>query len=252
MANDALIVPTFRVNVMPNEAASKAAGRPVFQEMEVVEIRFAANRQTVAVFPAHDPEPNATREKGEIVTYAMLYNEQYRQFKAMETQDVSGTPLSEATFLTESKRRELKALNIHTVDALAALDGQPLKQLGMGGREMKNQARAYLDAAAGSADVTAMAAEIAALRQQVAERDELVAAYASTPAKNKYQRAVERSVAEQAAADAEETKPLDEFTDPELRDYITGAGETIRANASRATLLEKAMEIATRPEDEAA
>lgn len=250
MANDSLIVPTFRVNVMPNEAASKAAGRPIFQEMEVCEIRFAANRQTVAVFPAHDPEPNATREKGEVVTYAMLYNQQYRAFKSSEAQEVSGTPLSEAPFLSEGKRRELRALNIHTVEALASVDGQPLKQLGMGGREMKNQAQAYLDKAAGSADVTAMAAELAALKQQIADRDELIQTYATTRGKNSYQRGVERSIAEQAAQEQAEaeTKPLDEFTDDELRAYIADSGETVRSNAKRETLLDRAMEIATKPE----
>jgi hypothetical protein len=76
-----------------------------------------------------------------VVTYAEVYNEQYRKFKAGQQQTVSGTPLSEAPFLTEGKRRELRALNIHTVEQLAGLDGANLKTLGMGGREWKNQAR---------------------------------------------------------------------------------------------------------------
>ena len=67
----------------------------------------------------------------------------------------AGTPLSELTFLSQGKRLELKALNIHTAEALASLDGGPLKMLGIGGREMKNQAAAYLAKAAGNADVFA-------------------------------------------------------------------------------------------------
>jgi hypothetical protein len=162
-ANSNLVTVIFRNHVLPDEQASLKAGRPIFSDMEVCDIYFAANRQTKATFPAHDAEPNATREAAKegkgVVTYAMLYNEQYKAFKNGEAQPLSGTPLSEAPFLTEAKRRELKALNVHTVEALAGLDGTPLKQIGMGGRELKNKAQAYLDAAAGSADVTHLAAE---------------------------------------------------------------------------------------------
>ena len=194
------------MHTIANEAASKSAGRPIFDQLEIVEIRFAGDRQKVAVFPAHDVDPNATRDalaagtihSGDVITYAMAHPTQYRRFKSMEAQDVSGTPLSEAPFLQQSKRLELRALNIHTVEALAALDGTPLKQIGMGGRELKNQAIAYLEKAAGSADVTAMAAQIVALQQQLKDRDDLIDNYASRQKKGPYQRGVERSLAREA------------------------------------------------------
>jgi hypothetical protein len=272
--NENLVVPRFFVNTMPNEAASKAKGRPVFQEMECIELRFAGNRQTVAVFPAHDVEPNATREKGEIVTYAQKYNDQYLKFKALEHQDVAGTPVSELPFLNEAKRRELRALNIHTAEALAALDGTPLKQLGMGGRELKNQAVAYLAAAEGTADVTGMAATIAALQQQIADRDELIDKYTTKQVKGEYQRKVEESVARGAVdpdsnynsagpfdlRDVEDPddpdeqegdeKPLVQFTNAELKTYIKEqTGEPVLGNPNRDTLLERATDIATRPDN---
>jgi hypothetical protein len=81
----------------------------------------------------------------------------------------------------EGKRRELKALGVNTVEQLASLDGTPLKQLGMGGREMKNQAQAYLDNAAGSADVTNLAAQVAALTQQLSEERHLREEYMKPP-----------------------------------------------------------------------
>lgn len=163
----------FRNHVVPNEAESKAAGRPVYKDVEVCDIVFAANSKTKACFPAHEAEPNATRESilrgGQPVTYAMLYKDQYQAFKNGEVQTMGGTPLNELPFLTEAKRRELRALNIHNAEALSQLDGQPLKRLGMGGRELKNQAQAYLDRAAGSADVTALAASVASLQEQLNE-----------------------------------------------------------------------------------
>lgn len=170
--NSNLIVARFYTEAVPDENESRKAGRPIFKDEERCEIRFAANKRTTGVFPAHEVFKWGTNpESGEReqVTYAMAYADQYRKFKAGQSQDQSGTPLSELPFLSASKRLELKALNIHTAEALAALDGTPLKQLGMGGREMKNQAQAYLDKASGSADLTAMAAESAAQKQQIAD-----------------------------------------------------------------------------------
>lgn len=169
--NDNLIVPIFKKHVSPNEASSRLAGRPIFDEMEIVEIRMAGNKETVAAYPAHEvwkivDAPDGSREPK---TYAMRWPDLYQKFKANEAQVQSGTPLSEAPFLTQAKRMELKALNIHTVEALAAVDGQPLDMLGMGGREMKQQAEVYLQKASGTAIETRLAAENVDLRQQIAD-----------------------------------------------------------------------------------
>lgn len=169
--NAALIVPRFKVHTSINESASRAAGRPIYDEMEVCEIHLAANKQTVGVYPAHEvwktvETPDGMREPQ---TYAMRFPDIYKKFKDGAAQSMSGTPVEELTFLTASKRLELKALNVYTAEALASLDGAALKRLGMGGRELKNQAQAYLDNAAGSADFTKLAAENESLREQMRE-----------------------------------------------------------------------------------
>jgi len=239
MANEDLVVAKFRMHAMPNEGKSKAAGRLVVDDIEVVEIRFAANRQTVAVFPAHevfkwksDPETGMREEW----TYAMEYADQYKKFKASEVQSQSGTPLAELPFLSAGKRLELKALNIHTAEALAALDGRNLLNLGMGGRHLKTQAQAWLDSATGGAAVTRLADENLTLKENMA--------------------VLQAQVAEMiAAAQAKKGQPepqdkaLEDCTDAELKAYIkaqTGKGPP--GNPSRATLLEQAMELATAPE----
>lgn len=172
--NENLVVPIFKTHSVMNEAASKTKGRAIYDDMEVVEIRMAGNKQTVGVFPAHEiwkivDHADGTREP---TTYAMRWPDQYRRFKQNDAQIQSGTPLAEAPFLTQGKRLELKALNIHTVEALAALDGENLKMLGMGGREMKSQAKAYIDKAEGSAVETRLASENEGLRQQIADLQE--------------------------------------------------------------------------------
>jgi len=230
-------VVTFNNNPVFNEAKSKKAGRPIFDDMEVCEIRFPGDTKCWACFPAHEAEPNKTRETGQVVTYAEVYNKQYLQFKSQQQQTVSGTPLSEAPFLTEGKRRELRALNIHTVEALAALDGAHLRTLGMGGREWKNQAQAFLDRAAGSADVTAMATEIARLKERAAAYEAELAALRSGPLV---------PVVDAPTTEEKGDKALEDCTDEELRAFIVAEGGKLPPRAKRAALVELATELATR------
>lgn len=170
--NSSLTYPVFKTLSIVNDAESRKKGRPVYDDHEVCEIRFSANKQTVGVFPAHEQcewaEDPITNERVRI-TYAQKFNEQYKKFKAGAAQAASGTPVEELPFLTQGKRLELKALNIYTAEALAALDGNNLKMLGMGGRELKNQAQAYLDNAARGADLASVLSENDELRRRLAE-----------------------------------------------------------------------------------
>ncbi len=180
--NQPLVVPMFKVISQLDKAKSKEAGRPIYKDLEVVEIRLAANRQTVGVFPAHDVWRWVDGPNGrEAQTYAMRFEEQYKRFKAGNAQAMSGTPLEELPFLTQAKRYELKALSIYTAEALAALDGKPLANLGMGGRELKNQAQAYLDNAAGSADVLKLAKENEELKRRLDQLEKAQQEGTATP-----------------------------------------------------------------------
>ena len=236
-----LLVPRFYMHTTQNEAKTREAGRPIFDEMEVCEIRMAANKQTVGVFPAHEVFKRVHRNDGssEELTYAIAFNEQYKKFKANEAQDLSGTPLSEAPFLTQAKRLELKAMNVHTVEALAAVDGQPLKQLGMTGREMKNQAMAYLAKANEGADVTRIAAENVAMSQELSElRKQVEELTAASKSKGK------AKPADTDEDDAGEPSPFETWDDEDIRNWIVSEGGEAPGNrASHATLVKRADEL---------
>lgn len=163
--NDALVVPFFKTVAQQDMTASKKAGRPIFKDVEVVEVRIAGDRNFAPVFPAH---AMWRRVNGEEVTYAQRFADAYERFAAGKEQVADGTPLSELPFLTEAKRAELRALKVYTAEALASLDGKNLTNLGGQGREMKNQAIAYLEKSTGTAGATALAAEVEALRAELA------------------------------------------------------------------------------------
>jgi len=161
----------FRVHTEPNLGASRDAKRPIYDEYEVCDISFAGNKQTIGTFRATDfADWGGKDEFGERAqrTYAEKYNEQYIAFKQGHVQSDGGTSLENLPFLNTAKRLELKALHIHSAEALAGLDGNNLKLLGMGGRELKNQAIDYLaQQTAAAGDVSAVVAENAALKARI-------------------------------------------------------------------------------------
>ena len=163
--NDALVVPFFKSVAVEDEKASKKAGRPIFKDMEVVEIRIAGDRNFAPVFPAHSMW---RRVDGDEITYADRWPDAYARFKEGQEQVAHGTPLSELPFLTEGKRQELRGLKVYTAEALASLDGKNLTNLGPKGREFKDQASAYLERAKGVATDTALRARIEELEAIVA------------------------------------------------------------------------------------
>lgn len=216
-----LVTPYFKVIAVQDMKASREANRPIFRDEEYVEIRIAGDRNYAPCFPALSMWK---RVDGFDVSYAERWPDQYRKFKEGRDQTAIGTPLSELTFLTEAKRAELRALKIYTAEALAGLEGRNLKALGMEANKLKSQAKAYLDKARGSADVSRMAETIAMLQSQI---DELKAA----------KMPLVRSVGE----DAEE---FEDWDDDRLKDYILQkSGAKPHGNSAHETLVSMAREL---------
>lgn len=238
---DENIVAIFKDFAIKNEAESVKANRAIFDDLEIVELRFPGSKNWSAypaTFFSHwgvDPE---TGEQVK-VTYAERFKRQYQQFKSRSTQTKAGTPLEYAPFLTEAKRAELRAQNIYTVEAIAAIDGQPLKNLGQGGRDIKNAAMEFIETAKAGAPNAQMQAELEALRLQnqlMSEDLSLLKSRAKEPEK------------------ASMFEPADEFdgmTLDQLRDYITSnTGRAPMGTLNRKNLLRLARE--SRPKEDAA
>ena len=233
--NDALTTVRFFMLPIQNEANTKKHGRPMYDDLEMCEVRFPGVKDKIVHAPAHEVFKSVRDPvSGEIneITYAIQYSDLYRAFKAGEVQQVSGTPLAELPFLTASMRLMLKALNIHTAEALASLDGQPLKSLGMGGRELKTQAQTYIENATGSADVVRMAALIAAQEERIKQLEGKSGAQ-------------EDIVPDPIAAPEDpNASPFAVMESDDIKNWIAEAiGERPRGNPSHATLVARADEI---------
>lgn len=235
---DQHLIAIFKTIAVKNEKRSYDENRPIFDDMEIVEIRFPGDRNRVSVFPAHEMSANIDQADGTSLpqTYAERFSEQYKQFKKKKTQAKSGTPLEELTFLTTAQRSELKALNIYTAETLADLENPGLKSLGPNGRDLKNQARAYIEHAAQSSEPVRLAAENEDLKRQIEDLR------AQVKGKNKDLR---ETKAELAEATAESKSDFDSWSDDDLKEWIKSeSGAAPRGNPSHETLVRMADEIA--------
>lgn len=250
--NDSLKTVVFKNHPILNDAASKKAGRAIYDDIEVCEIRLAANKQTIGVFPAHEMAEWAvdsiTGDRTE-QTYAMKYNTQYLAFKNGDAQAQSGTPLEALPFLTTGKRLEFKALNIHTAEALAALDGHNLKMLGMSGRAFKDQAQAFIDNASDNALDQRLVDVVSSQDAKIAELEARIAALSNDPLDHDHdghKGGAAAAVDDDADDDGDAgTSPFDTFEDEDIKNWLKEASPDLKIDArwSRKTLLSKADEV---------
>jgi len=227
---DASVVALFKTIARKNETESIKQNRPVFDDFDVCELRYPGSKN-VGVYPATGFSHwivSPIDGSQQAISYAERFKRQYQQFRSESVQTKSGTPLEYGRFLTEARRAEMRAQNIYTLEALAAIDGAELKNLGVNGRDLKNKAIEYLEEAKTGAPNTQMMAELEALRARNALLEE----------------------------DIRRVAPADEFTSThgdrfdgmnieQLREFVTtNTGQAPLGSMNRKTLLRLARDAA--------
>jgi hypothetical protein len=217
------ITPVFKVLNLENIPKSEAAGYPVREMHEVVEVRFAGTTKFSPVFPA---DAMYRREGHKVITYAERWADQYQAFKEGQPQEAMGTPLEilRQYGITPELISICTALKIYSVEALHRLEGAQLKTLGMNQNRLKEAAAKFM--ASQSAGVSTFN-EIEALKAEIAA---LKAAAAPIPAEETPPEVIAEMV---AAADAN----FANMDDTAIKDEIAQlTGTRPRGNPSRATL----------------
>ncbi len=169
-ADDAALIVQFYLQPVRQGAASEKAGRDIYKDEEYVWIRFAGDRtkeirRPVSMQGVGNNPPDPER-----------WPKAWMAFQNSRAQVHEGTPLEEWPIVGKSTALNLKGMNVHTVENLAAVPDSALHNLGTGGRELRGKAQAWLAAATDASTVTAMQAELAKrdadiemLKQQIAE-----------------------------------------------------------------------------------
>lgn len=153
--NDARTLVRFFVEPQENAAKSATEGRPIFDDVEMVSITMAADKRTEVIERVKDQ-------------HRQRWPELYRAFKEGREQDASGTPLEQWPPMTPARVAELKAVNIRTVEQLAAVSDAGLQQMGLGARQLRDQALAFLQQAKDGSAITALQQKNETLEGQIA------------------------------------------------------------------------------------
>lgn len=152
-----------------NEAKSIEAGRPIFDEVEMVEVTLPGDRFYQPHFPAHEVAVtwDAEKKTDDTRTWAERFPNEYAAFKTSHIPSESGLPLEEWGFITRAQASELKALKIHTVEQLAAVNERNRAILGPGARALIAQAQAFIEQSREQAPVAKLAAQNEALQAEL-------------------------------------------------------------------------------------
>jgi len=158
-----------------NNFLSQREGRPIFDEVIYAEIISPGSRDSAPVLELvrhFAPEMN---HPGPM--FHSRYDD-YKHFvedferKSATDASLAGTPLGEWSEIPRRLAATLRASNIYTVDALAALPDSKLSAVGLDGRVWRAKAEAYLQTAKNAAYATELAGQIDALKAELqASRD---------------------------------------------------------------------------------
>ena len=159
---DARLAVTFYKRSMKQEDESIAAGRPIYKEFDFVRICV--------------PGDNLT----EIDTYAQESHKQRfpRQWAHYQNQVagqemIIGTPIEQWPLVTRSQAEELKGIKFRTVEDVANCSDQQLQRIGMiagmSPHSFREKAKAFLNLASESAEISAREEELSKLREENAK-----------------------------------------------------------------------------------
>lgn len=154
--------PRFFLKEEQDHIATAREGRPIFKSIEMVEVIMPG----VAIF--NKPAFKVTDE------HRQRWPEQYDKFKKGQEVAIDGTPIEQWSILNRAQVLELKALEIHTIEACAELSDTAIQRIPMYGRRLRDLAASYLDDAERMATVTRLTEEKARTDTRMAELEQKV------------------------------------------------------------------------------
>jgi hypothetical protein len=134
------LVIKFSMEAMENPEKTKNAGRPVYDDVEMISIRVPGDPD-IRVRPVR-PEDKQAHAK------------EYLAWKSNQSQEAaSGTPLAQWALMKRSQVEEAKYLGIHTVEQLSDVSDANLQRLGPGWMALRQKARDWLASAKDGAEL---------------------------------------------------------------------------------------------------
>lgn len=159
-AGDRSVFAKFYYTPVKDEEESAKAGRPIFKDVEFVEIMVAGDANNVIQRQATDQDRDRFRKV-------------YEMFKSGDEEQTLGTPLSEVPWLTRSQVEELMYHKIRTLEALSAVSDEVCGRM-PGLHTLKEKAKAHVARADAAAPTEELRAENQKLQEQLAALTKVV------------------------------------------------------------------------------
>lgn len=156
-ANDAQLLVQFKIHSELSQHKSKLAGAPIYDDIEVVEIRNPGEKEPITV---------AADE-----FHKRRFPRQYEAFKKGIENHQGGSPLELLFPASPSTVKQLQHFNIYSIQQLAAIADSAITQIPMG-QTLVDKAKAYMAKAGAGQNFHAMEAmqkEIETLKARLEE-----------------------------------------------------------------------------------
>lgn len=153
-SNKSTVFPQFFLMAVKDETKSLATGRPAHREIEMVQIIIPGDKHNIVERRVREPDK-------------IRWHRQYDAFKKGQEQAADGTRLEDWPVLNRAQILDLKSQNIFTVEAVAGLSDGQLGAIGMGARQLRRHAQAFLETCERGRVPAQLVAENEALKNKV-------------------------------------------------------------------------------------
>lgn len=152
----------FFMHAIQDERRSMEEGRPIYKEIEMVEILTPGSRDIL-----HKAVTEVEKHR---------FKELYKQFRETKESRIDGTPLDQFPFISVAERKELEYFNIFTGEQLVNIPDGNIDKIGVNGRDLIKKVEAYIKFTKDNAHIAKttqeneeLKREIALLKQQMAK-----------------------------------------------------------------------------------
>jgi len=166
---DRALLVKFFSTPLKNEEKSLVEGRPIFDDVDMIEIRVRGTKDNIVQRPVRSDDKQRFREA-------------WRAHSEGEKAVQSGTPLAQWPIMSSSQVEEMKYLGFVTVEQIANANDSVVANIS-GLQGLKNKAKAFIEFSKGAAPIEqlqnkleASTNEVETLRRQLAENQQALAA----------------------------------------------------------------------------
>lgn len=146
-ADDSSKIIVFYLESVKQGFASEKAGRDIHKDVPYVWIRFVGDRTREVKREVRDIDKEE-------------FPKQWLAFERQQEVAHEGTPIENWPAVGKSTALNLKSLNVHTVEQLAAVNDGLIMNLGTGATDLREKAKVWLSAAKDSAEVLKLQTEL--------------------------------------------------------------------------------------------